>query len=240
MAIDRSPEAVKKRALLRAEARKGKTKTQAPGVPAAGAQSPADAAAAKAIQGVFGQGTASAATALTDRFFDPNNVGKVAVTPQDQRYQADVINRLQAGLGGYTSPEYQAQREAMQRGVESNTQTSLQQLAKAQARGKVYGAAGAAQQANVLESAQRQKDINEQNLMIQNIDEQQKRLGAYAGQTDLARKENMDIQKTNIGEADANRAGQVSMFTGLLGTGLAEKGNRRMSKIYERALAQMR
>lgn len=132
-------------------------------------------------------------------------------TGQPDAAQADVLARMQAGLGGYTSPEYQAQREQMQRGMNSDLATGMSQLAKAQSRGKVYGAAGAAQQANLQTSADNNKNELEQNLMVKNIDESQKRLGEYGNYEQglqTGNLKNAEEANTSAGNLEANLRGE--------------------------------
>lgn len=129
--------------------------------------------------------------------------------------QTDVLARMKSGLEGYTSPEYQAQREQMQRGLNSNLATGMSQLAKAQSRGKVYGAAGAAQQANLQTNAQTSKDSLEQDLMVKNIDEQHKRLGEYG-------KYEQDLQTGNLKNAEEANVSAGNLEANLRG----EEGKR--------------
>lgn len=132
-------------------------------------------------------------------------------TGQPDAAQADVLARMQAGLGGYTSPEYQAQREEMQRGLNSDLATGMSQLAKAQSRGKVYGAAGAAQQNNLQMSADNNKNELEQNLMVKNIDESQKRLGDYGNYEQglqTGNLKNAEEANTDAGNLEANLRGE--------------------------------
>lgn len=78
----------------------------------------------------------------------------------------DVLNRYKDLAKGMTAEQYQAAREQQQKGLNSSLATSQAQLAKAQARGKVYGAAGAAQQANMLASADATRaDLEQQNKL---------------------------------------------------------------------------
>lgn len=206
----------------------------------------------------------------------PGTLGRVDTTlegapEQLQRQQAlldragsseaekDALARMQAGLGGYTSPEYQASREQMMRGQQSNYATSEAQLAKAQARAKVYGAAGAAQQANLAASSAQSKDQLEQDLMVKNIDEQQRRLQDYGkygsdvqqsafdrsnvatkayGDTEAAmRDERFSREKINLGQANAETASQIGLYTGAGSTALAKAQNKAAQRIQEQGIA---
>lgn len=230
----------------------------------------------EALRKLYGDTGANAGNALINKFLQPGALGRVQTalpgsendlgryqelynsTSQRDPMQADVLNRMQAGLGGYTSPEYQAQREQMMRGVQSNTATGLQQLAKSQARGKVYGAAASAQAGNLLTGAQQSKDTLEQDLMVKNIDEQQKRLTeygqygrglneeefgrranatqAYGDEEGRLRQEELDREKINLGQTNAELAAQIGAFTGAGGLALQQKNTEESQKIQRKGI----
>lgn len=172
--------------------------------------------------------------------------------------EKESLANMKAGLGGYTSPEYQAQREQMQRGLNSNLQTGMSQLAKAQARGKVYGAAGVAQQQNLLQSTQNQKDQLEQDLNIKNIDEMRSRNAEYglasgkvnqdqfnrqAAATQNFNKDTMDLgdkaldrEKFNIGQANTETATKIGLYTGAGGTALQKGKDKANQKLMAKGL----
>lgn len=173
--------------------------------------------------------------------------------------QQDALRRMQSGLSGYTSPEYQASREQMMRGQQSNFATAQAQLAKSQARSKVYGTAGGAQMANLLASSQQSKDQLEQDLMVKNIDEQQRRLQDYGrystdlqtqqfdqnaaatkmyGDTEAAmRDEQLGREKVNLGQSNAELASQIGLYTGAGGTALAKAQNKAAQAIQRQGIA---
>jgi len=189
---------------------------------------------------LYGANNVSAANEFLNRFLpstDASGKPSYGMVSTQLEGEEDVLNRMRSGLGGYTSPEYQAQREQMMRGQNSNLQTSLSQLAKAQARGRVYGAAASAQQANTLQSAQNTKDTLEQDLYVKNIDEQQKRLGVLAEEQGKAREETLGREKFNIGSADAYKSSQLAAWLGIAGLGLSKTQQAAMQKIYERGIA---
>lgn len=187
-----------------------------------------------ALGSLYGVNNVNAATEFVDRFLPANKQGAVDTQLQGEN---DILSRYKAGLDGYTAPEYQAQREQMARGINSNTQTSLSQLAKAQARGKVYGASATAQQNNVLRQAQLNKDNLEQDLMVKNIDEKQKRLGAYADEQGKAREEMFTREKFNIDEANKWKNAQMAGFLGIAGLGLSKAQQAAMRSIYEKGIS---
>ena len=146
----------------------------------------------------------------------------------------------------------------MSRGVQSNFRTAQSQLAKAQARGKVFGAAGAAQQANLAASTQQTQDQLEQDLMVKNIDEQQKRLQdygkyasglqdqmfnqnlaatqSYGNQLQQQRSEELDREKLNLGQANAELASQIGLFTGAGGSAIAKAQNKAAQNIQKQGI----
>lgn len=239
----------------------------------------------RALASLYGTAGANAGNALINKFLDTSNgkepLGRVSTDVMGmggqnslQRYQnlynstqgraseqTDVMNRMQAGLGGYTSPEYQAQREQMQRGLNSNMATSSSALARSQARGKVYGAAASAQQGNLIRGAQDTKDNLEQDLMIKNIDEMDRRnlqYGEYGRQLNQEefdrradatkgygdeganiRNETLDREKINLGQSNATLASQIGAYTGAGATALAQKNTEEGQRISEKGIDAM-
>lgn len=233
----------------------------------------------RAIAGLFGNEATNASNAIIGQYLPEGVLGRVDTKLQGgeeaiqqkrdligkygQRdpMQTDVLNRMQGGLEGYTAPQYQAQREQMQRGMQSAYANQAGQLAKAQARGKVYGAAGVAQQANLQASNAASRNQLEQDLMVKNIDEQQRRLGEYgnygraltqeeyARQSDAAkgfgdeasrqRQEQLDREKTNLGQADAEVASRLGVIQGIGGLGLTKAQNKAANKLQRQATAQL-
>lgn len=92
---------------------------------------------------------------------------------------SDYLSRMKAGLGGYTSPELQAQREQAQRGIDQQMKTQLGQQRISQARGGVRGASAMAQQANLDRMRMGEQQNLEQDIFVRNADEMQRRLQAY-------------------------------------------------------------
>lgn len=172
--------------------------------------------------------------------------------------QAEALQKMQAGLGGYTSPEMQGMREQQERAQNSNLATGMSQLAKAQARGKVYGAAAGAQAVNLNTASLQSKDDQAQKLMIANADEQQKRLQAYgqygnqvnaqnfSQQSTIAqdqnktaeqlRQEQLDRSKINLGQESAEKATNIGLYTGAAGTALASKQNDAANQIAQQGI----
>ena len=146
----------------------------------------------------------------------------------------------QNGLGAQV---YQAERDQLQRGQQSQFATSQNNLAKAQARGKVYGAAGAAQMANNVRANTEAGLNNEQQLMIQSANlkntanqaygnlantEQAQLAGAanqYSQATQAADAASADKAKFNIGESDALTAARLGTIANTAGLVNANRTN---------------
>ena len=226
----------------------------------------AEQANQRALSKVYTPEGVDAGNAIINQFLKPGSLGRVSTEIQgaqgsQQRYQDlltgantrgaeqnTALANMKAGLGGYTSPEYQAQREQQMRGIQSNYATSASQLAKSQARGKVYGAAGAAQQANLQRSTQNSKDQLEQDLYVKNIDEMDRRNTQYGeygrgldseefdrrasatkGLSDeeaALRTEQLEREKLNIGSSNAETSAQIGAITGAGAVALAQKNTK--------------
>jgi len=233
----------------------------------------------RALAGLYGNEGVNAGNALIGKFLQPGVLGRVNTNPlgAEQRLernnalqteygsrdpmQTDVLNRMQAGLGGYTSPEYQAQREQMMKGINSNMATSMSQLAKGQARGKVYGAASTAQQRNLITGTENSKNDLEQQLYVKNIDEMQRRLTdygtygreltgeEYGRKSEITKNYNdessrindqeLERQKINLGQANAETAAQIGAFTGAGGTAISRAQTKAAQKLSREGLRKL-
>lgn len=230
----------------------------------------------KQIANLYGAEGVNAGNALINKFAKDGSLGRVStqvpgaeeIGMRNQNLlnasgassaETLALKNMQAGLGGYTSPEYQAQREQMRRGIDSNTNTSLAQLAKNQARGKVYGAAATAQVGNLANQAQQSKDRLEQDLMIKNIDEMRSRnesfgkFGADSNQAAFGRqneatqnynKATMDLgqstldrEKINLGQSNAELASQIGLYTGAGSTAMQKAQQKAMNSIQKQGIA---
>lgn len=233
-----------------------------------------EAANNKALTSLYGKEGVEGGNALINKFLQPGSLGRVGtdipqgsvgnyqnlLTKASERdpMQSEVLNNMQAGLGGYTAPQYQAQREQMQRGLNSGLATSTAQLAKAQARAKMYGPAAAAQFANLNRSTQASRDQLEQDLYVKNIDEMDRRnlqYGQYGRQLNneefdrqaqatkglgdeqaALRAEELERQKINIGQANAEQAAQIGAFTGAGATSLGKQAQAETNKIQKQGI----
>ena len=200
-----------------------------PATPAA----PEQSANEKALRALYGNAGYEGGMALGNQFYSNGSLGRVSETvPGQDEYLA----QLKGGLGGYTSEQYQGSREQMMKGQQSNYATAQSQLAKAQARGKVYGAAGAAQQANLATGSENSKNDLEQQLMVKNIDEQQNRLNNYGAANSAAQAAVLERNKINLGQQAAETAGQAGAFTGAAGSAAIEAQQKAMNAIMQKAL----
>lgn len=153
----------------------------------------------KSINDLLGPGV-EGATALSEKLFGEGSLGRLGYMGQEgrgitdmykniaQNYisgqptqpMQDVLSRYRDSLGGYSSPQLQAQREQAQRQIDSQYQTESSALKRAQIQSGVRGAAGTAQMMNLNRSRIGQQQQLEQDLFVKNADEQQRRLGEYS------------------------------------------------------------
>ena len=246
---------------------------------AAFAQRRAAAHQDKALGSIYTNEGINAANAAVDKFLPTSGIQQVSTDVQNapeqearskalaDKYgsidpnQQAALDQMKAGLGGYTSPEYQAQREQMQKGIQSNLATNMDNLAQAQARGKVYGAAASAQQANQITGANNNQNDLEQQLYVKNIDEQQSRLGKYNTAQGAATQEaytrasginndqtkaeqdanaaQLERQKINMGEEDAYTAARLGTYLGVAGAGASKAQTQAAMEIQKQALNKL-
>lgn len=149
----------------------------------------------------------------------------------------DVLNRYndisKQGLG---SQEYQAERDQMNRGQNSALATNLNQLAKAQAQGKVYGAAAAAQQANALRGDEEARMNQEQQLGLKSEELKRAALGQYATQLGQAQNTELAKQQFNIGAQNDVTAARLGAFTNTIGNAQAARQGQISNEIAGQAI----
>ncbi len=173
------------------------------------------------IQEVLGPGTV-AATDLANRFFGEGSLGRVNEIRPDavQEY----LDRYRSSLEGYTAPEMQAQREQAQRGIDTQYQTGLSQLAKQQARSGVRGAAAGAAARNMDRARMGEQQNLEQGLFVRNADERQRRLGEYATRLEGARTDELNRRQINLDQIAGERAGNLSTYFNTIGLAQQRQG----------------
>ena len=136
---------------------------------------------------------------------------------------ADVLNRYNDLSKGLDAGAYQATREQQQKGLDSDLKTQQQQLAKAQARGKVYGAAGAAQQANALTAdSQKRADLEQQDKLA-NVGLINQGTKDYASQLNAQQAAETGKQEFNVQQTTGEAAARLS---GVFNAGAMATGNR--------------
>jgi hypothetical protein len=172
------------------------------------------------LQNLLGQDS-QAATDLANRFFAEGSLGRV----NEERPAAvqEYLDKYKAATEGYTAPELQAQREQAQRGIDTQYQTGLAQLAKQQARSGVRGAAAGAASRNMDRARMGEQQNLEQDIFIRNADEKQRRLGEYARSLEGARADELGRRKTNLDQLSGERAGSISTFLNSLNLGMQNK-----------------
>lgn len=217
------------------------------------------------IQNLLGSGAAGA-SALANYAYTPGSLGRVdeAMSPEVNDYLAqqramaafygpggqqrsaemqDYMARQKAGLEGYTGPEMTAMREQAGRQNDAAYANQRAQMAQNQARSGVRGASAGAQMLSLARAKAGQDAQLNQDLMIKNADEKQRRLSAYGqdlggletsefnraqdalGQygSDLgaARTDVLNRQQFNIGQTEKEKAGYLGTLFG--GVGVAQQ-----------------
>jgi len=200
----------------------------------------------------FGADNMNAGNYVIDKFIKSGSLGRISTgqmmnpdgTPQTDAQgnpirigeNQDVLNRYKDLSKGMSADQYQAAREQQMKGMNSGLQTQMGQLAKAQARGKVYGAAGAAQQANALQGYQNSvADIEQQNKLA-DINLIREGTDKYAGSLAGMQTAERQGQEFNLGQVAAEKAGQMGAYFNTIGIGKGQKNTDRQMKMQEKAL----
>ncbi len=118
---------------------------------------------------------------------DPNSASYAGNRSMNMR---DIISRFRSGLDGYTASENAALLGAARSGVDSQYGAERSRMVRDQARARVGGAASIAGLRDLSERRLGEERMLNRDLTIQNIDEKQNRLKAFAGlMTDAERDE---------------------------------------------------
>lgn len=213
---------------------------------------------AKSIQGLLGSGT-EGASALANQVYAPNTLGRIDenLSPEVSDYLAqqramaafygpggqqrsaemqDYMARQKAGLEGYTAPEMTAMREQMGRANDAAYANQRAQAMQNQARSGVRGASANAQLMSLARAKAGQDSQLNQDLMIKNADEKQRRLsaygqelgglennefnraqsaiGAYGQAAQNASNDRLGRQQFNLGQAEKEKAGYLGTLFG--------------------------
>lgn len=109
-----------------------------------------------------------------------------------------VMSLMQGGLAGLNSQENQALRETAQQEMNRSYQGAVRKLSEAQVKGNVMGASRTAQMANEGRALQDRKGEFERDLMVKNIDIQDKRRKDYLGAVTGAENDEWTRTKTAL------------------------------------------
>lgn len=170
----------------------------------------------------------------------------------------EVQTLMKGGLAGLNATENQALREQAQRSMDTQYQTALRGLSMGQSRGGVRGAAATAQQGNLNKERMTQQNQMEQDLLVKNIDIQDKRRAAYSDL--VAGMENQEFGRKakagemlgtaqaelnksdvfNVGQSNAQHSGDLSVITGLANMTQAERNKKREMELARAGLATSR
>jgi hypothetical protein len=191
---------------------------------------------ARAMEPVLGAENMAAATGVVNQFVKEGSFGRVDTgiqmnpdgTPKRDangnpiriQENADVLSRYKSIADkGLEAPEYQAYREQMTKGMDSNLRSSMEGLAKSQARGRVFGAAASAQQSNTLRADSENRNDIEQQLFLKGAEFKRGALGDYAGQLKGMQEAELGREKTNLGQVAAEKSAQLGAFFNTIGIG---------------------
>lgn len=145
-------------------------------------------------------------------------------TPQMQQYlaamqgaqgrtgeDADILGRMQAGLGGYTSAENQAYLEAAKEGLDQQYSSQMRDLQKMRGRG---GVTAGMERELARDTMRGQQDL-QRDVFLRNADEKQNRLqsyGSYLGNVQGAEAQRRGQYGSALGSAEAARAGRMDAY----------------------------
>lgn len=132
----------------------------------------------------------------------------------------DILSTLQGGLAGLNASENVALREQAQREVDRQYQGAVRDLTKAQARFGARGASAAAQLSNTQRQRMDTQSQLEQDLLVRNIDVQDRRRGQYA-----------DYLRALEGDESARRSLALGQYTDQLNTLEGEEFGRKFGAL---------
>lgn len=187
---------------------------------------------------------------------DPNSQGYAGRRSADMQ---SIMSRMQNGLGGYTSPEYQAMREQMARNTNQNFMTGRAQLARGQANNRLGSTQRTAQLMELSRNFGKDRAQQEQDLMVKSADESARRQAEYqnllrgveadefgrvntargAYGTTLSGDQNLRFEKdkVNLDQESKDKAGQLELILGLMQQFEGRRNQRRQTSL---AREQMR
>lgn len=162
--------------------------------------------------GTFGTIDATTSPAMQDYLNRLNQFSQTAydMTPEEQK----ALGALEAGLGGYTSTEMQAQREAADREAKRQYQTILEQNRVAQIQSGVRGAAALAQNQDLNQQRIQSTAQLQQDLLVKNADEIQNRKEAFNDSVRKTEDARFGRKTTSEGMYGAALSGEEAARTG--------------------------
>lgn len=124
---------------------------------------------------------------------------------------ADILRRMQAGLGGYTSAENQAYMEQAQEGLDKQYSSQMRDMQKLRGRGAAMGG----MEREVARDTMRSKQDLQRDIFLRNADEKQNRLnsyGSYLGGVQGAEAQRRGQYGSALGAAEGARAGRMDAY----------------------------
>lgn len=197
------------------------------------------------IEGVTGATNLAAAESFADKYtptldrvqtgilgYDPTTGNPIRIGENKE-----VLDRYRSVMEkGMEAPEYQAEREQMSKGLTSDYRTAQSELAKAQARGKVYGAAAGAQASNLARADSEKRADLEQQLFLKGTQLKRDYLDKYSGALAGMQDYEMQASKVNLGQSNAEEAARISLLTNMIGAGMGKDYNQQAFELSNKAL----
>ena len=191
-----------------------------------------------AAQNMFGQENMAAGRWVNRNFLPKNLVGRVDVNPTAE--DTSVLNRMNDLSKGLNADQYQAAREQQSKGLQSDLNTQMANLAKSQAQTRTYGAAASAQQANALRAdSEKRADLEQQNKLADvNLINQGTK--DYAATLKNQEDTTFEKQKYNAGNKMALAASRLGGFFNTVGIGKTDKQQADMLELQKQMIAAAR
>jgi hypothetical protein len=214
----------------------------------------------RAVRKVLGGDNMAAGAWMADKFFSPGSLGRASTgiqmtknekgedvpmvdangNPVRIQENQDTLNRYNDLSKGLSAEQYQAAREQQMKGMQSGLATQMGQLAKAQARGKVYGAAGAAQQANALQGYENSVADIEQQSKLKDVELIREGTDKYAGQLASLQKFEREGEQYNLAQRAGEIAGAAGAYTNTIAAAQGNKLTKEGLNIAKQALNESR
>lgn len=138
---------------------------------------------------------------------------------------ASIIEQRREGAKGLSSEEAQALRERGTQEIDRGTQTALRQLRGRQGISGVRGAAGVAQEVNVLGAGQQAKAQSERELLIKNIEAKRQGLGEFEESLTGAESSEEARRLFNLEQQQKEKFGRLSSGLGFAQLGVQERAS---------------